>query len=140
MSLERDLRARFVAAAALVAGVSAAFDHEPAELPAALGDGAVVTMLGLPPAQIDVATGGLVNVSYAWRVNVYVNLPQGYAEAQYALADVLEPLLVITRADVDAGGLADAWTLTGGGQEPQFAHDEGWIFQPLTLAASIERT
>jgi hypothetical protein len=26
-------------------------DHEPAELPSALGDGAVVTMLGLPPAQ-----------------------------------------------------------------------------------------
>lgn len=140
MSLERDLRARFVLAADAVVGVADAIDHEPAELPATLSDGAVVTLLGLPPAQTDTATGGLVTVTYRWRVNVYVNLPQGYDVAQFALADVLEPLLAITRADVNAGGLVDQWELTGSGQEPQFAHDEGWIFQPLTLTASIEQT
>lgn len=138
MSLERDLRAAFTAAAAAVAGVAAALDHEPAELPAALADGAVVTLLGLPPAQRDTATG-ISLVTYTWRANVYVNLAQGYDAAQYALADVLEAVLAITRADCDAGGLVDHWTLTGAGSEPQFAHAEGWIFQPLILTAETER-
>lgn len=140
MSRERDIRAAFVAHAAAVAGVAAALDHEPAELPAALADGAVVTMLGLPPIQTDTATG-LATITYTWRVNVYIDLVQGFDEAQYALAAVLEPLLAITRAagDVDAGGLVDEWTLAPSGQsEPQFAHAEGHVFQTLTLTATIE--
>jgi hypothetical protein len=139
VSLERDVRARFVALAAGVAGVAAVLDHEPAELPSALGDGAVVTLLGLPPTQQDTATG-LATITYSWRVNVYVNLIQGYDAAQYALADLLAPLLALTRTDWNANGLLDEWALSGSGQEPQFAHAEGWLFQPLILRGSIETT
>lgn len=137
MSLERQIRAHFVALAATVTGVAAALEYEPAELPAALKDGAVVTVLGMPPAQISTSTG-MDTVTYSYRINVYVNLIQGYQEAQDALADVLEALLAKIRPDVNAGGLADIWRLSGTGQEPAFAHDEGWILQPLTLTAAIE--
>lgn len=137
-SFERDIRAAFVAIASGVAGVATALDYEPAELPAALGDGAVVTLLGLPPVPTPTATG-LDTWTYVWRVNVYVNLIVGYQEAQYALADVLEALLAPFRENTNAGGLVDWWKFTGAGAEPQFAHEEGWVFQPLLLTALIEK-
>jgi hypothetical protein len=142
VSLELDLRTRFVSGACAggVAGVAAALDHEPAELPAALADGALVTMLGLPPRYERSATSGYVELVYTWRVFVYVNLVQGYDVAQRALAAVLEPLLRVTVADFNAGGLVDEWNLQGGSGEPQFAHAEGWVYQPLTLTAVIETT
>lgn len=138
MSLERDTRAAAVAILSAVTGVAAALDYEPAELPAALKDGAVVTLLGLPPAQTPTATG-LDTITYSYRVSVYVNLIAGYQEAQYALADVLEAILAPFRTNTNAGGLVDWWRLTGSGQEPQFAHDEGWVYQPLLLTALIEK-
>lgn len=138
MSLERDVRAAAVAHFAGVTGVAEAVDHEPAELPASLKNGAVVTLLGLPPAQTPTATG-LDTITYTYRVSVYVNLIDGYQEAQYGLADVLEALLTPFRGDTNAGGIVDWWKLTGTGQEPQFAHEEGWVFQTLLLSALIEK-
>jgi hypothetical protein len=139
VSLERQIRTAFVAKLTpLPAGVAAVLDYEPAELPAALKDGAVVTLLGLPPAPAPTATG-LDTWTYTWRVCVYVNLIDGYQEAQYALADALEGILAPFLTDSNAGGLVDWWKLTGAGVEPQFAHEEGWVFQPLVLSALIEK-
>ncbi len=134
MSVQSTLRGKFVTAAAAVPGIQAAKDHEPESLPKL----PCVTMLALPPAQRDVATGGVVELTLTWRVMVYVGLGSGYEAAQDALADLLEPLLAITRSDPNATGSCDFWELTGDGSEPQFAHEEGWVFQRLRLVATIE--
>jgi hypothetical protein len=48
-------------------------------------------MLGLPPRFARAATSGYIELTYTWRVSVYVNLVQGYDVAQRALAAMLEP-------------------------------------------------
>lgn len=134
MSVQRDLEAAFVAHAGAIAGVANAEDHEPEKLPRL----PAVTMLALPAAQADVATGGIVERTFTWRVMLYVGLGDGYRSAQHELGDLVELLLAITVDDFNAGGLCDHWQLTGDGSEPQFAHAEGWVFQRLRLTATVE--
>lgn len=134
MSVQATLRGKFTVAADAVPGIASAIDHEPESLPTL----PCVTMLALPPMQRDVATGGVVELTLTWRVMVYVGLGNGYDVAQDTLADLLEPLLAITRSDPNATGSCDFWELSGDGSEPQFAHQEGWVFQRLRLVATIE--
>lgn len=126
------IKAAFVADADAIAGVTAV-DHEPADLPDA---DAVVCLLFLPPSQEDVATG-LTEVTWRWRVNLYLSL-RDYEKAQDELERIVPELYAIARDNPMLDGTCEKCFVLDIGREPTFAHRAGWLLQSLELRAIAE--
>jgi len=127
------IAAKFAELAGAIAGVGSATDHEPMEL----GELPAVSMLLVRTAQADVATG-IVERTWTWRVSLYLEL-RDYAEAQASMATLVPLLLDVTKNAPDLAGTCEQATLSDGGEEPVFAHEQGVLRKSLQLVAVTER-
>lgn len=134
------LRQAFAAAAAAIPGVANALDHEPGM--EALPPLPCVTMLSDLYSQEDVLTGPATENIWGWEVRVYVDLVQGYREAQEQLDDLVPAVLGIVRANTDIDGTCLWARLQDPGGTPFFAHDEqkAYAWKVLQLRAEMEET
>lgn len=112
-----------------------ALDHEPQTLPRALP---VVTLLFVGCPQEDVATG-LVEVTWHWKVNLYIPLVD-YRKAQLALKELVPTILDITRNDPLLSNTCDWAELTDEEEEPVFGTDDNWLLKRLDLRAKTTET
>lgn len=126
----------FAAHAEAIDGVASAFDHEPE----VLGSRPCVTMLYVRIQQDDEETGPATENTWAWRVNVYVDLggSNDYRKAQRDLKRLVPRVLKIVRDDSRMDGLADFSSIVDEDGEPTFDHDAGLLWKSLRLQVRLE--
>lgn len=125
-----NVEAAFVADAAAIAGVISALDHEPKNLPKM----PCVTMLLIRTNQDDVETGLGTEVEYEWKINLYCSL-KDYGVAQSEMKTLIPALLKITRTNPRLADTCEWAVMTDGGEDPVFAHEDGWLLKSLRLRA-----
>jgi hypothetical protein len=133
MAAPAEARKQFTALAGAISGIRNAFDHEPEkfgrnQLPA-------VTMLLRQAPQEHRETGGSADVTWTWRVNLYVSTFQRYRRAQEDLELYVPLLLAITRRHPDLDGTCAIANLTDTGRDPFFDDSNHYVVKELVLTA-----
>lgn len=125
----------FITLAKQIDGLNDGLTYEPQSLPRYYP---IVTMLFVGAPQEDVATG-LVEVTWHWKINLYISL-QDYRKAQEELKRLVPLLLNITRDDYSLGGTCEWSEITDEEEEPIFAEDDKWLLKRLDLRAKTTET
>lgn len=130
-----DIETAFITEVKKITGLNDALPYEPQALPR---NYPVVTMLFVGAPQEDVATG-LVEVTWHWKVNLYISL-MDYRKAQDDLKRLVPLILNITRNNPLLSNTADWVNLTDEEEEPIFAHDDRYLLKRLDLRAKTTET
>ncbi len=125
----------FLALVKTVPGLNDALDHEPQSLPRAYP---VLTMLFVGAPQNDVATG-LVEITWHWKVNLYVSL-MDYRKAQLEMKRLVPLVLKLTRQDPYLGNSCEWAEITDEEEEPIFSTDDKFMLKRLDLRAKTTET
>lgn len=125
-AIETELATRFEA----LAGVAKALDHEPKNLPTF----PCVTLLLVRAGQDEVSTGPMTEVTWEWRVTLYLKLSD-FKQAQTQMKGLLLPMLTILHADHQLGALVERSWITDNGDEPVFDIAEGVLMKTFSLSA-----
>lgn len=118
-----------------IVGLEDALDHEPRSLPRALPV-ATLLLTRTDPEQIETGIGE--DVTYEWRLSIYVAL-QDWGAAQQELKRLVPVVLSAIRAKPTCSGLVDMLTVRDSGAEPIFS-DDGYVRKSLTLRAVLTET
>lgn len=120
----------FITAVKAIDGLSDALTYEPQALPRYYP---VVTMFFIGAPQETVATGQ-VEVTWHWKINIYVGLTD-FKKGQDEMKRLVPLLLAITRADHTLGETCDWSEITDEEEEPTIGPDDKWIVKRLDLRA-----
>jgi hypothetical protein len=115
--------------------ISNALDHEPERLPRF----PCLTMLVTTYSPLQAETGPHDDVTYAWRVRVYVAL-NDYRVAQMGLKQLVPQVLGVARHHATADGLCDFLSIVDTGSDPVFASEDGWLAKDVELRAIRQET
>lgn len=113
-----------------LSGINSALDHEPKNL----GKLPCATLLLTRAAQEEVFTGPLTEVTWEWRVTLYVQLSD-FKSAQDQLKALMVPVLTILHADHQLGGLVERSWITDDGEAPIFDVEAGVLMKFFSLSA-----
>jgi len=112
-----------------------ALDHEPQSLPRMPGTTLLATMYN--PVQAETGIGE--DVTYAWRMRLYVPL-NDYRQAQAQIKELMPQILACIRNHPTGDGLVDFLSLVDEGQAPDFNIEEGWLAKDALLRAVRDET
>lgn len=110
-----------------------ALDHEPQNLPRALP---VTTLLIIRFNPVQAETGPHDDVTYDWRLSLYVKL-NDFRTAQQEFKDLVPAILSKVRSIPTAGGLCDFLNIEDVGDEPVFAPSDGFARKSLLMHARL---
>jgi hypothetical protein len=110
-------------------------DHQPELLPKTLP---ALTMLILAPRPRIIETGGGVEVTYQWRLNLYTNRPT-YEKGQVQLEVLLPQLVQVLAANPMLDGLCNGATIVEDATEPIFSPDTKmkYVRLPMRLEVTV---
>lgn len=125
-----DIENAFITEVKKISGLADALPYEPQALPRNFP---VVTLLFVGAPQEDVETG-FVEVTWHWKVNLYISL-NDFRKAQDDLKRLVPLLLKITRTNPLLSNTA-AWVhLSDEEEEPIFADEDRYLLKRLDLRA-----
>jgi hypothetical protein len=107
-----------------------ALDYEPSSLSRMPG----TTLLARQYNPVQAETGVGEDVTYAWRLRLYVPL-NDYRQAQSAIKELMPQILACVRHHPTADGLVDFLSIVDEGEEPEFNVEEGWLAKDVILRA-----
>lgn len=116
-----------------ISGLNDALTYEPQNIPRYLP---VATLLFIGAPENDFATG-IVEVTYHWRVSLYLAL-NDYKRAQDQLKELLPQLMSITRLNPRLNDTCTWAVLSDEDEEPVFAENDQWLMKTLHLRVQVE--
>ena len=134
------IEAEFVARVKLIAGLESALDYDPHELPKL----PAIAMLFLLPDDTDHQTGPATQVTWRWRIRLYVPLRSkkgsDFRRAQQHFKDLVPAILNVLRDDRSLGGTCEMARLRQLGEEPEFSVEGKYAYFDYMLLAETEET